>query len=102
MFWLENLLLVGGMVIMFRPRMRTRPGALFLAAVLILCGGALYRFNCYIIGYDPGTGWKYFPSIGEQIITYGLIATELAGYMLFVKYFPVFTAGHHESAASHS
>lgn len=101
MFWVENLLLLGGMLIMLSRKLRNHPQTLFIAAVLILLGGALYRFNCYIIGYDPGTGWKYFPSVGEQMITYGLIAVEVAGYMLFVKYFPVFSAGH-AKAASHS
>ncbi len=98
MFLLENALLLGGMFILAYPGYRHSPRLLFIAAVLVLCGGALFRFNTYIIGYNPGTGWKYFPSIGEQMITYGLIALEVAGYMLFVKIFPVFSAGHKSAA----
>ncbi|MGI6638382.1 MAG: Ni/Fe-hydrogenase cytochrome b subunit [Desulfobulbus sp.] len=98
MFLLENALLLGGMFILAYPGYRHSPRLLFIAAVLVLCGGALFRFNTYIIGYNPGTGWKYFPSIGEQMITYGLIALEIAGYMLFVKFFPVFSAGHKSAA----
>ncbi len=90
MFLLENLLLVIGLVILSSAANRSNPRALFIAAVAILLGGSLFRFNTYIIGFDPGTGWKYFPSVGEQVITYGLIAMEIAAYTLFVKIFPVF------------
>lgn len=93
MFLLENLMLLIGMFILAYPSYRTSPRLLFIAAVAVLIGGSLFRFNTYIIGFDPGTGWKYFPSIGEQMITYGLIAFEIAAYTLFVKIFPVF-AGH--------
>jgi Ni/Fe-hydrogenase subunit HybB-like protein len=91
MFLLENLALLIGLVILSYSNNRRKPRMLFIAAVAILIGGALFRFNTYIIGFDPGTGWKYFPSIEEQVITYGLIAAEIAGYTLFVKVFPVFT-----------
>lgn len=91
MFLLENLMLIIGLVILAYPNYRNNPRLLFIAATAILIGGSLYRFNTYIIGFDPGTGWKYFPSIGEQMITYGLIAFEIAMYTLFVKIFPVFS-----------
>jgi len=98
MFLIENLLLIVGFVILTFLRNNLTPRLLFIAAVAILVGGSLFRFNTYIIGYDPGDGWSYFPSVGEQMITYGLIAVEIAAYTLFVKYFPVFSA--HEPAVS--
>ena len=98
MFLIENLLLIVGFVILTFLRDNLTPRLLFIAAVAILVGGSLFRFNTYIIGYDPGDGWSYFPSVGEQMITYGLIAVEIAAYTLFVKYFPVFSA--HEPAVS--
>ncbi|MBL4903432.1 Ni/Fe-hydrogenase cytochrome b subunit [Desulfocapsa sp. AH-315-G09] len=98
MFLIENLLLIIGFVILTFFRKGLTPRLLFVAAVAILVGGSLFRFNTYIIGYDPGNGWNYFPSVGEQMITYGLIAIEIAAYTLFVKYFPVFSA--HEPAIS--
>lgn len=94
MFLLENFFLLIGLVILSYRRCRNNPRLLFVAAVAILAGGALFRFNTYIIGYDPGTGWKYFPSVGEQMITYGLVAFEIAAYSLFVKVFPVLSGGH--------
>ncbi len=98
MFLLENFLLILGFIILTFMRNNLTPRLLFIAAAVILAGGSLFRFNTYIIGYDPGTGWNYFPSVGEQMITYGLIAMEIAAYTLFVKYFPVFSA--HEPAVS--
>jgi len=98
MFLIENLLLIVGFVILTFLRDNLTPRLLFIAAVAILVGGSLFRFNTYIIAYDPGDGWSYFPSVGEQMITYGLIAVEIAAYTLFVKYFPVFSA--HEPAVS--
>ena len=98
MFLLENLLLLIGLVILSSARHRSHPRTLFIAAVAILLGGSLFRFNTYIIGFDPGNGWKYFPSVGEQMITYGLIAIEIAAYTLFVKVFPVFEV--HKSVES--
>ncbi|WP_028583197.1 Ni/Fe-hydrogenase cytochrome b subunit [Desulfogranum mediterraneum] len=94
MFLLENLMLLIGLFLLASARYRTNPRLLFIAALAVLIGGSLFRFNTYIIGFDPGTGWKYFPSVGEQMITYGLIAFEIAAYTLFVKVFPVFSASH--------
>jgi Ni/Fe-hydrogenase subunit HybB-like protein len=90
MFLLENLLLVVGMVILSSSKLKTNPKMLFVAAVSILMGGSLFRFNVYLIAFNPGEGWTYFPSIGEQMVTYALIATEIAAYTFFIKYFPVF------------
>jgi len=92
MFLLENLMLIIGLVILAYPNYRNSPRLLFIAATAILIGGSLYRFNTYMIGFNPSNGWKYFPSVGEQMITYGLIAFEIAMYTLFVKIFPVFSS----------
>lgn len=101
MFIIEFMLLLGGMLTLWSRRMRHSAKGLFIAATLILLGGAMYRFNVYLIGYDPGNGWRYFPPVSEQMITFGFIAVEIAAYAFCVKYFPVFSVGH-ESAAHHS
>ena len=56
---------------------------------MIVLGGGLYRFNVYLIGFDPGKGWVYFPSLAELMITVGIIAFEILGYQVLVKIFPV-------------
>jgi len=91
-FIMEMLLMIGGLVILLFKKLRTSPRYLFVGALFILLGSSLFRFNVYLIGYSPIIGeWSYFPSIGEQIVSYGLIAAEIAAYTFFVKYFAVFT-----------
>jgi len=96
MFLLENGFLLTGLFLLMYPRNRQEPKLLFLAATALLLGGALYRFNTYITGYDPGTGWLYFPSVGELCITFGIVSLEILGYMWCVKRLPVLSA--HQTA----
>ncbi len=64
-------------------------GRLLLSALLMILGGGLYRFDTFLVAFDPGTGWTYFPSVSETLITLGLIALEVVVYLLMVKRFPV-------------
>jgi Ni/Fe-hydrogenase subunit HybB-like protein len=106
-FLLEFLLIASGSIILFSRKMRRSPRWLFITAALIILGGGLYRFNVYLIGFNPGQGWHYFPSFAELMITAGVIALELLGYQVLVKVFPVLPnlkhdahnkapTGHHE------
>ncbi len=89
MFLLENLLLLAALLILAYPNNRRNPRLLFLSSLALLLGGSLYRFNTYIIGFDPGTGWRYFPSVPELFITFGIVAAEVVAYLWFVKRLPV-------------
>ena len=89
MFIVENLLYIYPMVILFSATKRENTKSLFLSAVSMLLAGSLYRFNAYLIGYNPGGGYTYFPSFSEIMITVGIIAIELMAYLVFVKKFPV-------------
>ncbi|MCA1765450.1 MAG: hypothetical protein LC633_04245, partial [Desulfobulbaceae bacterium] len=89
MFLLENFLLLGALLILIYPVNRRSPKMLFISSMLILVGGGLYRLNAYLIGYDSGIGYHYFPSSPELLITFAIIALELMGYIWFVKRFPV-------------
>ncbi len=40
-------------------------------------GGALFRFNIYLVAFNPGDDWTYFPSLAEVLITVGIVAAEL-------------------------
>ncbi|HSR36560.1 MAG TPA: hypothetical protein VLL73_05195, partial [Desulfurivibrionaceae bacterium] len=68
---------------------------LFLAASAIVLGASLYRLNTYIIGFDPGTGWRYFPAVPELIITLGVVAVEGMAYMWVVNKLPVLPKAKH-------
>ncbi len=99
-FLLEFLLVAVGSLILFSGRMRRSPRWLFVSASLIILGGALYRFNVYLIGFNPGKGWHYFPSFAELMITVGIVALELLGYQIFVKLFPVLPTAHKQQAVA--
>ncbi|MEW6428171.1 MAG: Ni/Fe-hydrogenase cytochrome b subunit [Thermodesulfobacteriota bacterium] len=88
LFLLELLLhLVPVFLIASDGKTRGRP--LFLAALSLLLGGVLFRINTYIIGYDPGSGWHYFPAVPEICITLGIFSLEILAYAVFVKKIPV-------------
>jgi len=92
MFLLENALLASALLLLMYPGNRKSPKLLFLAATCLLFGGGLYRFNTYITGFEPGTGWQYFPSAPELFITLGIVSLEILGYMWCVKKLPVLSA----------
>ena len=89
MFLLENALHILPLLILASATNRKNARMLFLSACCLMLGGLLFRFNTYLVGFDPGDGWHYFPAIGEQFITYSIIAAEILLYMLFVKKLPV-------------
>ena len=68
------MLIAVSSIILFSARMRRSPRWLFITAAMMVLGGGLYRFNVYLIGFDPGQGWHYFPSFAELMITVGVIA----------------------------
>jgi len=65
------------------------PGVLSATAVSVVLAGTLYRFSTYLIAFDPGPDWSYFPSLAELTVTIGLISAELMGYLFIVKSFPI-------------
>ena len=93
-FLLEFALIALGSGILFRRANRWSPRWLFVSAVLIVLGGALYRFNVYLIGFNPGAGWTYFPSLAEIMITVSIVAFEILAYQVLVKLVPVLPKIH--------
>jgi Ni/Fe-hydrogenase subunit HybB-like protein len=89
MFWLEILVFVIPAVILISPARSTDQRQMFVAALLLLAAGSLYRINAYLVAYDPGNGWNYFPSAPEIMVTIGVIALEIMLYLVFVKKLPV-------------
>lgn len=89
MFLLELALFLAPAFLLLAQRDRIRVGGLFRAALLIALAGTLYRFDAYLVAFDPGPGWSYFPSIPEMFITIGLVAAEIFFYMVLVRRFPI-------------
>src|SRR6185369_9120309 len=93
-FLLDFSLVAVGSLLLFSGRKRESIRWLFVSASLIVLGGALYRFNVYLIGFNPGKGWHYFPALAELLITVGIVAFEILGYQVLVKILPVLPKLH--------
>jgi len=89
MFIIENILFVVPVIILASRANRNNPRLLFIAAMSMLLAGTIFRINTYLIGYDPGRGWSYFPSVSEIMITVGIFAFEIMVYLIFVKKLPI-------------
>ena len=89
MFWVESALHLAALYLLWPRHDRFTGQRLFLAALMLLVAGTLYRLNCYLIAYHPGDGWFYFPSVGEIMVTLGIFSIEIMLYLVFVKKLPV-------------
>ena len=54
-----------------------------------MLAGFLLRIDSYLVGYETGPGWHYFPSVTEIMVTIGMIAMEVLGYIVLVRYLPI-------------
>jgi len=95
MFWVENALYVAALVYAAPATNRTKPKLLFLSAFYMLLAGTVYRFNAFLVGFNPGNNWSYFPSFSETVITLGMISFEIMAYLYLVKMFPVLPKAEH-------
>ena len=91
-FWIEMICFVIPVWLLAAPAGRGNPGVLFAAAVMLMAGGFLLRVNGFLVGYETGAGWHYFPSLPELTVSVGLIAFEILAYIVFVKTLPVLPA----------
>jgi Ni/Fe-hydrogenase subunit HybB-like protein len=85
----ELALFAAPLVMLATDRQRRDFGNLFRAAMLMALAGAMYRFDVFLVAFQPGEHWSYFPSVGETLATLGLVALEILGYILIVRLFPI-------------
>jgi len=100
MFIVETALFVYPLVVLLSPSRRENARSLLWAAFSMLAAGALYRFNAFLITYDPGPGYSYFPAFEEIMVTVGLVAIEVMIFLFVVKKFPVFPREGHGTPAA--
>jgi len=99
MFWVETALFVAPLVILAKPQARKHPAKLFIAACSLMLAGFILRINSYLVGYETGAGWHYFPSVSEIMVSIGMIALEVLSYIVLVRYLPILS-GVNESTAT--
>jgi Ni/Fe-hydrogenase subunit HybB-like protein len=79
-------------LLLFR-RVRASRRGLFTACALIVFGVLLNRINVFVVGYRPPiSDGLYYPSIGEVLVTVGLIATLMFLYRVIITFLPVFSS----------
>ncbi len=94
-FMVENLLFLMPVLLLANPAWQKDLRWLFVVSSSMILASALYRFNAFLIGFNPGQGWRYFPATQEILITLGIVAFELMAYLYFVKRFPVLPQVEH-------
>jgi len=89
LYVIETILFIVPIVILLSPARRADGGKLMIAAISMLLAGALYRFDAFLLTFDPGPGYSYFPSIPEMMVTMGVISLEILIFLIVVKTLPV-------------
>ena len=92
MFLLENILYLVAVALMAG---KSGARSLVISAWCLLMAGSLYRIDAFLVAYNPGNGWTYFPSVPEIVITLGVVSLEIVLYLLFIKKLPVLSAEQH-------
>ncbi len=95
MFLLETALFVFPLLVLSSAKYRSHGPLLLWASVSMLFAGSLYRFNAFLITYNPGPGYSYFPSVPEIMVTAGMVALEIMAFLFVVKKFPVLHDAKH-------
>lgn len=95
----ELVLFLAPAVLLVTRRSELSVTTLAGAAVLVIGGGALYRFSTYLFAFDPGAGWSYFPALPEFAVTVGFVSAEILGYVVMVKRFPILRGDYPEVRA---
>jgi len=93
MFLLEMALFLAPALLLLSRKRRNNPGIELISAILMMVAGTLYRFDTFLVGFRPGPGWSYFPTIPEMAVTIGFVAFEVLAYLFIVKSFPILHGG---------
>lgn len=98
MFLLEITLILVPTVLLYQARVRSKPGSLYVCAVLMIFGFLTNRLNVGLTGLEAGSGTHYIPRWSELAITLSIVASGFAIFRVIAHYFPIFEAESHEHA----
>ncbi len=90
LFWLEFLLMLAPMILLFRQKTRLVARRLYYCAVLVILGFVTHRLNVSVTGMEWGTGQSYVPRWSEVIVTLWIISMGFAIFRFVAQRFPVF------------
>jgi len=91
LFWLEIVLsLALPLILLAQRKIRTSPGGLYVAAVLVVLGFITNRLNVSITGLESSAGLHYIPKWTEIAVTGAIIAAGFALFGMAAKYLPIF------------
>ncbi|MCU6163132.1 Ni/Fe-hydrogenase cytochrome b subunit, partial [Enterobacter bugandensis] len=91
-FWAEIALMALPLLIFRIRRAREDSRLLFIGALCMISGGALWRLNYPLLAFNPGGGYNYFPPTSEILISIGFVAIEVCAYILLIRLLPVLPA----------
>jgi hypothetical protein len=96
LFLAEMGMFVAAAAILLAWGRRAGLASLVTVAILVAVSGSLYRFSTFLFAFNPGPQWQYMPTFAETMVTVGLVAGQIMGYMFLVKKFPILrgTGGH--------
>ncbi|MFN2165311.1 MAG: NrfD/PsrC family molybdoenzyme membrane anchor subunit, partial [Anaerolineae bacterium] len=91
MWWLEvGLGVIVPILLTFVPSLRERRGAPVLAAMLVLGGVMLNRFNATMFGQMLPPGTTYSPHLLEWVSTIGILAAAVLAWCIAVRVLVIF------------
>jgi Ni/Fe-hydrogenase subunit HybB-like protein len=87
-------------LLLLSRKIRNSRRGLSFTCMLVVGGVLLNRINVFVVGYKPPVSEaNYFPSIGEFMVTVGLISTLMFLYRLIVTYLPVLNGSDQEATS---
>ena len=92
LFWAEMLInIIIPMILFSLPSVRRKPMQMFTAALLVIIGLLLNRFNISLFAFSAA---GYAPTWLELLVTIGMVAIGAFVFTLASRYLPVFEHGH--------
>lgn len=92
LFIVEITLFILPLIVLHSSTLRQSPRGLFLCALSVLLGAALWRIDYSLIAFNPGNGYHYFPRASELLISIGFVAIEIVAYVLIIRLLPILPA----------
>jgi Ni/Fe-hydrogenase subunit HybB-like protein/Fe-S-cluster-containing dehydrogenase component len=68
---------------------RASMSLLIISGITVMLAGGLYRFSSFLIAFNPGPEWTYWPTPMEYMGSIGLVSLGIMGYTVIVKKLPI-------------